>query len=119
MMAAWYGSLLCAITADQTAHIHSKIFLVVSFIIAVLPLMYFSYIVLRWLVTRRSVQQKLCQRFRTWKQSNHTQLLSDSDLPDRIINPDNYNKGLIDPTAHGSDNQSGDDIEDNANETAY
>jgi len=116
MMAAWYGSLLCAITADQTAHIHSKIFLVVSFIIAVLPLMYLSYIVLRWLVTRRSVQQKLCQRFRTWKQSNHTQLLSDSDLPDRIIN---YNRDLIDPTAHGSDNQSGDDIDDNANETAY
>ena len=26
MMAAWYGSLLCAITADQTAHIHLKIF---------------------------------------------------------------------------------------------
>jgi len=107
MMAAWYGSLLCAITADQTAHIHLKVFLVVSFIIAILPLVYLSYIVLRWLVTRRSVQQKLCQRFRTWKQSNRTQLLSDSDLPDRIVNPDNYNRDLIDPTT-----------EDNANETS-
>ena len=104
MMAAWYGSLLCTITADQTAHIHLKIFLAVSFIIAILPLVYLSYIVLRWLVTSRSVQQKLCQRFRTWKQSNHTQLLSDSDLPDRIINPDNYIRDLIDPTSQGSDN---------------
>ena len=49
------------------------------------------------------------------------QVLSDSDLPDRIINPDDYNRGLIDPTAdskesgHLSDN----DSDSYANETAY
>ena len=66
------------------------------------------------------MQQKLCQRFRTWKQSNQRQLLSDLDLPDRIVNPDNYNQDLIDPTADQEyDPESGGDSSDDANEIAY
>ena len=49
------------------------------------------------------------------------QVLSDSDLPDRIINPENYNTGLTDPTADSkeSGHPSGDVSENDANETAY
>jgi len=59
--------------------------------------------------------------FRTWKRSNQTQVLSDSDLPDRIINPENYNTGLTEPTADSkeSGHPSGDVSENDANETAY
>ena len=47
------------------------------------------------------------------------QVLSDSDLPDRIINPDNYIRGLIDPTAEESGHLSDNDSDSYANETAY
>ena len=58
--------------------------------------------------------------FRTWKRSNQMQVLSDSDLPDRIINPENYNRCLIDhPTGEQSGHVSGDDSENDANDTAY
>jgi len=57
------------------------------------------------------------------------QLLSDSDLPDRIIIQDDYNRGLIDSTAdskesghsfgYDSDYPSGNVSENDANGTAY
>ena len=67
------------------------------------------------------VHSLLCQRFRTWKQSNQRQLLSDLDLPDRIVNPENYNQDLIDPTTADQeyDPHSGGDSSDDANEAAY
>jgi len=119
MMVAWYGSLLCTIMAIQTVYIYFKVSLAVSFILAILPHVYLSYIVLQWLFSRMKAQQKLCQMFRTWKRSNQMPLLSDSDLPDRIINPDNYNRCLIDPTAEESGHPSGDDSDNDADETAY
>ena len=112
-LAACFGSVVCMFMT----HTYSKIFLAVSFIMAILPLVYLFYIFLRWLVTQRSVQQKLFQRFRTWRQNNQRQLLC--DLPDRIVNPDEYNQDLIDPTAERSDLQSGDDSDDDANQTVY
>ena len=57
--------------------------------------------------------------FRIWKLSNQRQLLTDSHLPDRISNPDDYNSGLIDPTAEESGRPSDDDSDNDANETAY
>jgi len=99
MMVAGYGSILCTVMAIQTVYVHFKVSLAVSFIIAILSHVYLSSIVLHWLFSQTMAQQKLCQMFRIWKRHNQTQVLSDSDLPDRIINPDNYNRGLTDPTA--------------------
>jgi len=45
--------------------------------------------------------------------------LSDSDLPDRVINPEDYNRDLIVPTDEGNHNWSSGDSSGNANETAY
>ena len=45
-MAAWYGSILCSMMANRTVEIHFMVSLVVSFIIAILPFVYLSYIVL-------------------------------------------------------------------------
>jgi len=57
------------------------------------------------------------------------QVLNDSDLPDRIINSDDYNRGLIDPTADSKESghpsgydsgyPSGDVSENDANGTSY
>ena len=119
MMAAWYGSILCCNMTYEIAPTHLKIYFALIFIMALLPLVYITSIVLRWLFRRRRVQQKLCQWFRTWKQSNQRQLLNSSELPDRIINPDSYNQDLIDPTTEEYDHQSLGNSGDDANETAY
>ena len=129
MMVAWYGSILCTVMAIHMVYIHFKVSLAVSFIIVILPHVYLSYIVLHWLFSRMRTQEKLCQIFRTWKKSNQMQLLSDSDLPDRIINPDDYNRSLIDSTADSKESghpfgydsgyPSGNVSENDANGTAY
>ena len=86
-MAMWCGALVFFNTAAVKARYLLKASVIVSILLAVLPLLYLVVIFLRWICSRNKVVQKLVQRIkrRACNQTHGTGL--EESLPDRLINP--------------------------------
>ena len=78
----------------------SKFFVLLSYIVAVLPLFYISFVTLLWMRSRREFGRRMIERVREWITENRRQMVltgSEESLPDRLINPDEYEEDLTDP----------------------
>ena len=89
-LAMWYGTMVCLSIAVVKAQDLVKVFLVVSFLVGALPLLYLVVSFLHWICSRKGVGQKLVgsinnQIERMYRRARGTSL--EESLPDRLINP--------------------------------
>ena len=94
-LAMWCGTAVFFNIAASKAHRLLKTSLLVSFLVAVLPLLYLVVVFLHWICSRWGFGKRLVHSIknqigRVHKQTHDTRL--DESLPDRLINPCRYNK---------------------------
>ena len=102
LLALWCATIVCINIANLKASKWSKIFASLSYILGILPLFYISFVTLHWMCSRREFGQRMIGRVRGWIARNHRQIVatgSEESLPDRLINPEEYEEDLTDPVA--------------------
>jgi len=102
MMALWCATVVCITIAGLKAHRWRKWLLALLFIVVTLPLFYIFFIALHWICSRRQFGQRMIGRVRGWIRERHRQTIGadlEESLPDRLINPDEYEEDLTDPVA--------------------
>ena len=100
LLALWCATFVCINIAELKAQKWSKFFVLLSYIVAVLPLFYISFVTLLWMCSRREFGRRMIERVRGWITENRRQMVltgSEESLPDRLINPDEYEEDLTDP----------------------
>ena len=93
VMALWDSTIVCIVISGLKAHKWQKWSLVISFIIAVLPLFYISFVTLHWMCSQRQFGRRMIGRAHTWIGGNNRQMVAaglEESLPDRLINPNEY-----------------------------
>ena len=74
--------------------------LVISFIVVLLPLFYIFFVTLHWMCSQRQFGQRMIGRVQGWIEESRKHVGtagSEESLPDRLINPDEYEEDLTDP----------------------
>ena len=102
LLALWCGTVVCINIANLKAQKWSKFFASLSCLLGVLPLFYISFVTLHWMCSRREFGRRMIGRVRGWITENQRQMVatgSIESLPDRLINPDEYEEDLTDPVA--------------------
>ena len=106
-LAMWCATATCVALTGLQLHRLLKSAMLLSFIVAVLPLFYISFVALRWMCSRKEFGQKMTRRIRDLIRENH-RLLSGSaleeSLPDRLINPDEYDEECENPVTSETEN---------------
>ena len=100
LLALWFATIVCTNIAELKAHKWSKFFASLSYIVGVLPLFYVSFVTLHWMCSRREFWRRMIGRVHGWIAGNRRQMVaagSEESLPDRLINPDEYEEDLTDP----------------------
>ena len=102
LLALWCATIVSINIAELKAHKWSKFIASLSYIVAVLPLFYISFVTLHWMCSRREFGQRMIGRVHGWIAENHSQMVatgSVESLPDRLNNPDEYEDDLTNPVA--------------------
>ena len=102
LLALWCATIVSINIADLKAHKWSKFFASLAYIVAVLPLFYISFVTLLWMCSQREFGRRMIGRVHGWIGGNRRQSFaagSEESLPDRLINPDEYEEDLTDPVA--------------------
>ena len=111
IMALWCATATCIVIAGLEAHSWLKFFVPLAFAVVLLPLFYISFVTLHWMCSRRQCGQVM-GRVCKWIGERHRQMGaagSEELLPDRLINPDEYEKSLMNPvTVQVEENMSDD-----------
>ena len=98
LLALWCGTFVCINIANLKAQKWSKFFASLSYLLGVLPLFYISFVTLHWMCSRREFGRRMIGRLRGWITENQRQMVATGSLeslPDRLINPDEYEEDLI------------------------
>ena len=123
LMALWCATAVCITIAGLKAHQLVTTFLLLTFIVELLPLFYVSCVTLHWMCSRGQFGRRMVGRVCDWIGRNRRQSFaagSEESLPDRLINPDEYEEDLTDPVAvQFEDNLSCHSSNSNAIETTY
>ena len=102
LLALVCATAVCINTAGRKAHRWLMFSFSLAFIVAVLPLFYISVVTLHWMCSRRPYGQRMIGRVHGWIAENHGQMVaagSEESLPNRLINPEEYDEDLTDPVA--------------------
>ena len=102
LLALWGATIVSINIAELKAHKWSKFFTSLAYIVAVLPLFYISFVTLHWMCSQREFGRRMIGRVYGWIGGNRRQSFaagSEESLPDRLINPDEYEEDLTDPVA--------------------
>ena len=102
LLALVCATVVCSIIAGQEARRWLKFSISLAFIVAVLPLFYISAVTLHWMCSQRPFGQRMIGRVHGWIAENHGQMVaagSEESLPNRLINPEEYDEDLTDPVA--------------------
>jgi len=100
LMALVCASAVCISIAGLKAHKWLRISILLLIIVSVLPLFYISFVTLHWICCRRQVGQRVVGKIRGWIRRNTRQIItadSEESLPDRLINPAEYDEDLKPP----------------------
>ena len=123
IMALWCATAMCIIIAGLESHSWLKFSVPLAFTVALLPLFYISFVTIHWMFTQRQFWQRMLGRVRGLIGGNRRQMVatgSEESLPDRLINPEEYEEDLTDPVANQvEDSLSCQSSNFNAIETAY
>ena len=80
----------------------AQVFISLAFIVAALPLFYISVVTLHWMCSQRPFGQRMLGRVHGWIAENNGQMVaagSEESLPNRLINPEEYDEDLQYPVA--------------------
>ena len=66
LIALWGSTIACVVISGLKAHKWKKWSLVISFIVAILPLFYISFVTLHWMCSQRQFGQRMMGRVHTW-----------------------------------------------------
>ena len=102
IMALWASTIVCIDITTLKAHKWRKWSLVISFVVALLPLFYISFVTLHWMCSQRQFGQRMIGRVHGWIKENRKHMgtaSSEESLPDRLINPEEYEEDLTNPVA--------------------
>ena len=100
LLALWCATVVCINIANLKAQKWSKFFVSLSYLLGVLPLFYISFVTLLWMCSRRQFGRRMIGRVHRWITENRRQMVATGSLeslPDRLINPDEYEEDLTDP----------------------
>ena len=109
LLALMCATVVCINIAGREAHRWLKFSTSLAFIVAVLPLFYISVVTLHWMCSRRPFRQRMIGRVHGWIAENHRQMVAaglEESLPNRLINPEEYDENLTDPVAVQVENMS-------------
>ena len=102
IMALWCATAVCIIIAEVKAHQWVKIFLSLAFIVNLVPLFYVSFVTLHWMCSKGQFGRRMIGKVCGWIGGNRSQSFvdgSEESLPDRLINPDEYEEDFRCPVA--------------------
>jgi len=101
LLALWCGTVVYIDVTGMTAQRWLNILVVLSFIVGVPPLFYISFVTLHWMCCRRKFTQRMIRQVCVWIRRNKRQMITDVEesLPDRLVNPAEYEEDLTDPVA--------------------
>ena len=123
VVALWCAGILCFDISTQKAHKWKICFAIILYIVTILPLFYISFVAIHWMCSQREFWQRILGRVRGLIGENRRQMVatgSEESLPDRLINPEEYEEVLTSPVADQvEDNSSCHSSNSNAIETAY
>jgi len=101
LLALWCGTIVYIYVTGMTAQKWLNVLVVLSFIVGVLPLFYISFVTLHWMCCKRKFTQRMIRQVCVWIRRNTRQMITavEESLPDRLINPAEYEEDLTDPVA--------------------
>ena len=102
LLALWGATIVSINIAELKARKWSKFFTSLAYIVGVLPLFYISFVTLYWMCFRREFWRRMIGRVHGWIARNRRQMVatdSVDSLPDRLINPEEYEEDLANPVA--------------------
>jgi len=102
LVALWCTTAVCINTARLKAQRWRNFWMVVSFILTVLPLIYLSFVTLHWMCCQKKFVRKMIEKMSHWIGRSTRQITtfdSEESLPDRLINPTEYEEDLTAPGA--------------------
>ena len=102
LLALMCATVVCINLAGREARRWLKFSISLAFIVAALPLFYISAVTLQWMCSRRPFGQRMLGRVHGWIAENRRQMVaagSEESLPNRLINPEEYDEDLTDPVA--------------------
>ena len=100
LLALLFAAFVCFAITGQEDHRSQQCFVILSFIVGVIPLFYISFITLHWMCSSRRPFGR--QMIGGQIGENDRQMVatgSEESLPNRLINPEEYEKDLTDPIA--------------------
>ena len=102
LAALWSATAVCINIADLKAHKWIMFFASLSYIVAILPLFYIFFITLHWMCSRKELGRKMIGRIQGWIEESRMRIGtagSEESLPDRLINPEEYEEDPTNPAA--------------------
>ena len=76
--------------------------IILAFILGVVPLFYLAFVTIHWLCIQREIGQRAMKKLCCWIQKDPRQTVvldSEESLPDRLINPAEYEEDISNPAA--------------------
>ena len=113
VVALWGVSLQAVNGAVLTAPWFISFSTVLTAVLTSAPLLYITGVLIYWLVCKKKAPQRILRRLRIVNPSWGDRLCGGSNvgttLPDRLVNPGQYEQLLPDPTEHGSSSDTDED----------
>ena len=100
LAALWSATAVCINIAELKDHKWVKFFASLLYIVGMLPLFYIVFITLHWMCSRKELGRRMIGRVQGWigESRKHVGTAgSEESLPDRLVNPDEYEEDLTDP----------------------
>ena len=100
LAALWCATAVCISIADLKARKWIMFFASLSYIVAILPLFYIFFITLHWMCSRKELGRRMIGSVQGSIEESRMHIGtadSEESLPDRLINPDDYEEDPTNP----------------------
>ena len=100
LAALWSATAVCINIAELKDRKWVKFFASLSYIVGMLPLFYIVFITLHWMCSQKELGRRMIGRVQGWigESRKHVGTAgSEESLPDRLINPDEYEEDPTNP----------------------
>jgi len=97
LMALWCATVVSINIAAMKAQKWLKFWMILSFLLAVLPLVYLSVVILHWMCCQKKLVRRMIGTMSHWIERSTGQMIAfdiEESLPDRLINPAEYEEDL-------------------------
>jgi len=96
------ATAVCIALSHLKTHKWLIVSIILAFILGVVPLFYLAFITIHWLCIQREIGQRVMKKLIRWIRKDPRQMVvldSEESLPDRLINPAEYEEDMSNPAA--------------------